>query len=85
MNIKRTEKFKKQFKKLPSPIQKQVDKQIIFLTKDYRHPSLKSRKMGGSSIFEARISKGYRMRYLIDNQSIIMLTVGPHDEGLGKK
>jgi len=84
VKLQRTQKFKKQYIKLPSTIKKQVDKQLIFLSRNFRHPSLKSRKMSGADIFEARVSRGYRMRYAIENDSAIMLTVGPHDEGLGK-
>jgi len=85
VTISRTNKFKKQYKRLPSPIQKQADKQILFLAKNHRHPSLKSRKMSGfKDVFEARVSKGYRMRYQVIKNDTILLTIGPHDIGLGK-
>ena len=85
MRLERTKRFKKRYDNLPSSIQKQVDKQLGFLVTNFRHPSLKSSKMGGENIFEARVSKGYRMRYQITGGIITLLTVGQHDVGLGKK
>ncbi len=81
-----SKEFKKKYKKLPASAKKQVDKQIRFIFIDFRHPSLKSRKMSGyKDVYEARVSKGYRLRYRVQKEIVSLLTVGPHDEGLGKK
>jgi len=40
---------------------------------------------GYKGVFEARVSKGYRMRYQVRGNEATMLTVGPRDIGLGKK
>ena len=52
---------------------------------DYRHPSLKTSKMKGKGVFEARIDLHYRFSFLLENEEICILTVGQHDKGLGKK
>lgn len=85
MRFARTDRFKKSYKRLPVSVQKQIDKQLVNLSRDFRHPSLKARKMSGQNVYEARVSKGYRFRYQVNRDLIILLTVGPHDVGLGIK
>ena len=85
MIIAFTKEFIKRYKKLELNTQKQVDKQLKFLQKDSPHPSLNLKKMKGVRVYEARVSKGYRMRFTKEKGKIIMLTVGQHDVGLGKK
>lgn len=43
------------------------------------------KKMSGKDIFEARIDVHYRFTFSIKEHTIIILSVGMHDEGLGKK
>lgn len=85
MNIIVSPKAEKQLFKLPRRIQKKIHRQFSFLISDYRHPSLFSRKMGIRNIFEARIDIHYRFTFQIEGENIYVLTIGPHDEGLGKK
>ncbi len=80
-----TKEFVKRYKKLGINTQKQVDKQLKFLQKSTPHPSLNLKKMKGYEIYEARVSKGYRMRFTKEKGRMVMLTVGQHDVGLGKK
>jgi len=72
------------YRKLPLKIQNKVDKQFALLLANYRHPSLRARKMGGTGHYEARIDRRYRFTFIVEEQDIYILTVGPHDEGLGK-
>ena len=86
MRLAKTANFDKRYQKLPKSVQKQVDKQISYLEKDFYHPSLHSKKMSGfTDWWEFRISKGYRMIGKRIDNSIILHTVGPHDIGLGKR
>lgn len=75
---------KKQYRKLPVSIQRKFTKQLRFLVTNYRHPSLRTRKMGGLTRFEARIDKHYRLTFEVGAGDITIRTIGPHDEGLGK-
>lgn len=75
----------KQLYKLSSETQKKFIKQIRFLLQNPHHPSLRSRKMSGYDLFEARIDYHYRFRYQLSEVEIIIVSLGPHDEGLGKK
>lgn len=85
MNLVVSPKARKQLSRLPKAIQKKTKRQFIFLINNYRHPSLHTRKMGGSNAFEARIDIHYRFTFQIIEDEIYVLTVGPHDEGLGKR
>jgi len=40
--------------------------------------------MAGESHFEGRVDKKYRFTFIVDKEDIYILTVGMHDEGLGK-
>lgn len=60
-------------------------KQLLLLIKDFQHPSLHLKKMSGENRYEARIDYHYRFTFIVEEQTIIILSVGPHDEGLGKK
>ena len=85
MNLKVSKQAEKDYQKLPLILQKKADKQFTLLLIDYRHPSLRTRKMGGENKLEGRIDRKYRFTFLIEGEEIYILTVGPHDEGLGKK
>lgn len=76
---------KKHLLKLPLNIQKKTEKQFSLLIENYHHPSLRTRKMGGGNIFEGSIDIHYRFRFQIEGENIYILTIGPHDVGLGKK
>lgn len=78
-------KFRKQYKKLPLKVQKKFQKQVKLLLQDYRYPSLQSKRMRDEEIFEARIDYHYRFTYKIKGEKIFFFSIGPHDEGLGKK
>ena len=86
MEISRSDKFKKDYQKLPKNIQKRVEKQLFFLLKDLRYPSLRVKKLRGTTdVWEARVTKFYRFLFGITNNTILLISIGPHDEGLGKK
>lgn len=78
-------KFKKQYKKLPSKLQKKFKKKLKLLLQDYHHPSLRAKKVKGKDFYEARIDYHYRFTYKIENNKFFLFSIGPHDEGLGKK
>lgn len=85
MKVAFSKNAEKSYRNLPLNIQKKADKQFSFLISNNRHPSLKTRKMGGANVFEARIDLQYRFTFQIATDNIYILTIGPHDVGLGKK
>lgn len=85
MKIAKTQIFVDFYQKLPNNIQKKVDKQLFFLSQNLFHPSLKTKRMGGLDLWEARVDKNYRLTFEKIGDTIFLKTVGPHDVGLGKK
>lgn len=80
-----TKQAEKSFNLLPKKHQEKTKKQFELLLTNYRHHSLRARKMSGSNYFEARINIHYRFTFSLVREGILILTIGPHDEGLGKK
>lgn len=78
-------KFQKRFKKLHPSLRKKFTKQLKILLANPRHPSLRIKKMEGLDLFEARIDYHNRFVYKIVGEEIWLYSIGPHDEGLGKK
>ncbi len=85
MKVVFSKNAEKSYSNLPLNIQKKADKQFALLLSNYRHPSLRTRKMGGSEVFEARIDLHNRFTFEITQDIITLRTIGPHDVGLGKK
>jgi len=83
--IKFAVKAEKQARKLPLHIVKKLHKQLLILMKNMYHPSLRVKRMEGQDAWEARIDFKYRFTFSKTPDQILILTLGPHDEGLGKK
>jgi addiction module RelE/StbE family toxin len=79
MKITFTKPFKRDYKGFPENIQEQIDKQIMHLLDNPKHPSLHIKKMEGhESIWEARVTKGYRITFQIDGDTYLLRRVGTH-------
>lgn len=85
MKLEITARAEKSLRKLPLFIQKKAKKQFHILLLDHRHPSLWVKRMGGSDSFEGRIDIHYRFTFIVEADSVYIMTVGMHDSGLGKK
>ena len=80
MKILFTRSFKKDYKKLPSDIQKTIDKQIALLLEKPGYPSLNMKKMQGQpDIWEGRITHGYRFTFQFKEDMAVLRRVGTHD------
>jgi len=80
MKIAFTAPFLNDYKDLSLRLQEQADKQITRLIENPKHPSLRINKMEGHhSIWEARVTKGYRMTFEIKNDTFLLRRVGTHD------
>ncbi|MHB8792786.1 MAG: hypothetical protein ACYC6O_05555 [Thermoleophilia bacterium] len=83
MRIAVTATFRQCYEKLPSNVQEKVDRQLVALAADPRHPSLRVKKIKGSpGIWEARVDLGYRMTFSVREDVIFLRRVGPHDQAL---
>jgi mRNA-degrading endonuclease RelE of RelBE toxin-antitoxin system len=85
MKIVFTRKAEKAFDRLPREIRKKTLKQLAFLDINIHHPSLRVKKLVNQVYFEARIDYQYRFVFEIENDTLSILSIGPHDSGLGKK
>ncbi|MBI2639809.1 MAG: hypothetical protein HYW90_02865 [Candidatus Sungbacteria bacterium] len=79
MEIVYTGPFKRDYKDLPQNIQRALGKALGFLLENIRHSSLRAKKLPGTEIWYARISRGYRFTFQLDNQTIILRRAGTHD------
>ena len=79
MKIRRTNSFRKDYQGLPAKIRSRVDKQLVFLMENPKHPSLRLKKLKGTDKFEIRVSKGYRLTFRYAKQVLELRRVGTHD------
>ncbi|MBI5222139.1 MAG: type II toxin-antitoxin system mRNA interferase toxin, RelE/StbE family [Candidatus Magasanikbacteria bacterium] len=82
MNINFSPRFKRAYKKLPSHIQDDFDKQIKVFMQDPNHPSLKTHKLKGrlQECLAFRLRNGYRVFFdFCASDSVDLLGVGSHD------
>jgi mRNA-degrading endonuclease RelE of RelBE toxin-antitoxin system len=87
MILKRTKRFKKQYKKLDKQSQNIINKALTMSMEDHSHPSLRVKKMKGYRnpyIWEASASMGLRITFEIEKpDTIILRNCGHHDDTLG--
>ena len=80
MQLFRTERFKKDFKRLPVAIQERVSKTLGRFVVDSRHPSLHVKKMEGApDIWELRVTDNYRITFQFVQEGVILRQVGTHN------
>ncbi len=83
MPIQFTERFVKQYERLPKTIQRKVDKALRLLDADFRHPGLRSHPVEAvGGIFEAYVDAKYRMTFERYGDVFVMRNVDNHDECL---
>ncbi len=80
MKLQFTRNFIKAYRHLPQPIQEATDKQLGLLLSNPAHPSLNRKKMQGApGIWEARVTKGYRFTFQVEDDVYILRNIGTHD------
>jgi len=79
VNIRRTDAFLRDYRALPIEIRERVEKQLRLLLEDFRHPSLRLKKLKGTDKFEIRISKGYRLTLRFEKEHMELRRIGTHD------
>jgi mRNA-degrading endonuclease RelE of RelBE toxin-antitoxin system len=79
VKIRRTDRFKKDYQRLPSDIQQRVDEKLRFLLHDMRYPSLRVHKLRGvEGLWEFSVTMNYRVIFEIESEHYVLLAVGPH-------
>lgn len=79
MKVRRTDRFKRDYQKLPSDIQQRVDQKLGFLLRDPRHPSLRIHKLRSvEGLWEFRVTMSHRVIFELEGEHYVLLGVGPH-------
>jgi hypothetical protein len=74
-----TEDFWKSFSKLPEPIKAQARKSYRLWKANPSHPGLHFKRIHGhEALYSVRISKGWRVLGLLDNDVMTWFWVGTH-------
>lgn len=80
MKAQTSRPFDRDYARLPAEIQGLADKQLGLLLTNPQHPSLHLKRVRGTAdIWEARVSRGYRMTLQISADTFILRRIGPHD------
>ncbi len=83
MSIQFSERFVKQYERLPGTMQKKVDKELRLLDANFRHPGLRGHPVEGvEDIFAAYVDDKYRMTFERRGDKLFMRNVDNHDECL---
>jgi mRNA-degrading endonuclease RelE of RelBE toxin-antitoxin system len=76
-----TPSFDRAYANLPVSIQSKVDQQILRLCENPHHPSLHTHKRKDhSNLWQALMTRNYRLYFLLEGQSITLISVGPHEK-----
>ena len=81
MQLLRTERFKKDFKRVPRDVQERTGKALELFVTNPRHPSLHVKKMEGApAIWELRVSDNYRITFQrVVEGSVLLRRIGTHN------
>ena len=76
----RTERFKKDFKRLPREIQTRTAKVLELFLSNPRHHSLHVKKMEGTpSVWELRVSQTCRITFQFEQEGVLLRRIGTHN------
>ncbi|MCW5892056.1 MAG: hypothetical protein KIT14_16145 [bacterium] len=79
MNARRTDRFDSDLRNAPLRVQKDFEKQLRFLLRDLRHPSLRAKKYDEArDIWQARVNRDWRFYFQIDGDTYTLLTIIAH-------
>lgn len=80
MELFRTERFKKDFERLPRDIQAKLPMVLERFLANSRYPSLHVKKMEGvHDIWELRVSDNYRITFQVVREGVLLRRIGTHN------
>ncbi len=80
MQFFRTERFKKDFERLPRDIQVKLPPVLERFLANSRHPSLHVKKMEGvRDIWELRVTDNYRITFQFVREGVLLRRIGTHN------
>ncbi len=79
MNFRRSNRFKKDYKQLPTAIQSKVDEKLRIFGQNPRHPSLHDHRIKSQSeLREFWVTAKYRVVYRLAGENCDLLRVDKH-------
>ena len=79
MNIDYSDRFQKSYRQAPVIIQKKFSKQIHFLKKDLRYPSLQAKKYDEATcVWQARVDRDWRFYFIITQDTYYLVDIIAH-------
>jgi mRNA-degrading endonuclease RelE of RelBE toxin-antitoxin system len=79
MLVRLSRQADRQYSDLPSRLRKQVDKQLDFLSRNLRHPSIQAKKYGGADdVWQGRVNQDYRFYFKIIGGECQVISIIPH-------
>jgi len=85
MQVLLTARFERAYAALRADERRQVQKALRKMSEDLRYPGLGVKRIRGTrGIWEARASRGLRITFETQGESIILRNVGRHDDALAK-
>ncbi|OGI92120.1 hypothetical protein A3A09_02345 [Candidatus Nomurabacteria bacterium RIFCSPLOWO2_01_FULL_42_20] len=79
MKVIFTDPFQKDYNRLPVDIRQAFDKALKFFITNHLHPSLRTKKLPATNIWYARITRGYRFTFEIEEDKATLRRAGSHD------
>jgi mRNA-degrading endonuclease RelE of RelBE toxin-antitoxin system len=80
MKLQFTERFRREYRRLPRLVKEAVDRRLEQLLKNPRHPSLHFKRIQGTKKYwEVRATQQYRIILETLDDMYLLYRVGPHD------
>lgn len=74
-----TDRGFREYQLLPVGLQARVDKQLAFLLRNLRHPSLRAKKYDEArDIWQARLNRDYRFYFRIEGETYKIIEITSH-------
>lgn len=80
MRIRRTADFDEAYAKAPLAVRNSFDRCIVFLARNFRHPSLRSKPWPdhGDDCYQARLTEGWRFYYQRQGDTAVVYWIQKH-------
>jgi mRNA-degrading endonuclease RelE of RelBE toxin-antitoxin system len=79
MKLEHTKNIRRALREFPKQTQEAFYKQIEYLRKDIRHPSLRAKKYGGTTdVWQARVTDTVRFYFQIMDDTYHLLDIRKH-------
>ncbi len=75
-----TARFDRSFRRLPKRIREQTYQKLALYLDNPAHPSLRVKRVRATAgVWEMSITMNYRLTFEIDDDIVLLLTIGTHD------